>query len=347
MTNALSKQKYVSTWLLLCALMVFIMVGIGGATRLTESGLSITEWKPVTGVMPPLSEQSWLDEFAKYQKIPEYQQINRGMSLDEYKVIYWWEYAHRLWGRLIGLAFGLPLLFFWVRGYLQPAWKTPLLVILALGAAQGFMGWFMVQSGLSVRTDVSQYRLTAHLGLAAIIFSALLWYGWRIRHWGQRVMVCHHQLCSHSLILFLLFVAVFIMGGFMAGTNAGLLFKTFPLYNGTWWPENAWVDALGLKNFFENTTLIHALHRTLAVAFVVYALVFVFWAVRHTNCKTIKIPLYHVAGFSVLQTVLGIKTIALGVPITLGVLHQLGGFLVLGSLVWAFYAMRLRPVENL
>jgi heme a synthase len=347
MTTPMSKQKLVSNWLFVCALMVFIMVGIGGATRLTESGLSITEWKPVTGIMPPLSTEAWQQEFAKYQQIPEYQQLNRGMSLEEYKVIFWWEYAHRAWGRLIGLVFALPLAFFWWRGYLNSAWKKPLLVLLALGAAQGFMGWYMVQSGLSVRTDVSQYRLTTHLGLAAIIFSALLWYAWRIRHWGQRVMVCHHQLCSHSMVLFLLFTAVFIMGGFMAGTNAGLLFKSFPLYNGAWWPENAWVADLGIANFFENTTLIHAIHRTLAIVFLIYALTFVFWAVRHTNCKTVKIPLYHVAGFTVLQATLGIKTIMFGVPVVLGVLHQLGGFLVLGAMVWALYAMRLRPAENL
>jgi cytochrome c oxidase assembly protein subunit 15 len=165
----------VAVWLYGVAALIFVMVIVGGATRLTDSGLSITEWQPILGVIPPLSEADWQAALEKYRQIPQYQLINRGMSLEDFKVIYWWEWAHRFLGRIIGLAFFVPLVWFWVRGQLSASLKPKLLALLFLGGLQGFLGWYMVQSGLTERVDVSQYRLAAHLGLAIVIFGAILW----------------------------------------------------------------------------------------------------------------------------------------------------------------------------
>ena len=169
------RDRPIIAWLATCCLLVVVMVLLGGLTRLTDSGLSITEWRPVTGTIPPLSGEAWEAEFAKYRAIPEYQEINRGMSLDEFKAIYWWEYSHRLWGRMIGLVFAVPFAWFWYRGRLARDQTIKLAVIFALGGAQGALGWFMVASGLVDRVDVSQYRLAAHLALAVIIYAGLLW----------------------------------------------------------------------------------------------------------------------------------------------------------------------------
>ncbi len=335
-----NSEKTVSAWLFICCAMIFIMVVIGGVTRLTESGLSITEWKPITGIIPPIGAAQWEQEFNAYQKIPEYTQFNKGMTLDEYKNIYWWEYLHRLWGRLIGLAFALPLIYFWARGQLHREWKLPLVILFLLGLNQGFLGWYMVQSGLSVRTDVSQYRLTAHLTLAAIIYAYMFWIALHIRNFSAPKLYAANKIRKPAIALFGLFWVTFIMGGFMAGTNAGLAFRDFPQFNGQWWPDGFWGLWPWWANIFENPITIHALHRTLAVLSVVLGLALGFYAIAQRPPKSVKIPVLHVAGMGIVQMAIGISTIARGVPITLGAAHQAGAILLLTFYIWLLFAVR-------
>ncbi len=316
------------------------MVVLGGVTRLTESGLSITEWKPVSGVLPPLNESQWREEFTKYQTIPEFKIERPQMTLDEYKTIYWWEYAHRLWGRLIGLAFFLPLVYFFVRGNLHKDWIPPLIIILLLGANQGFLGWYMVESGLSVRTDVSQYRLTAHLTLACLIYAYTLWIALHIRHAAMKLFVPKAKILWPVMAIFALYWMTFIMGGFMAGTNAGLLYQTFPKYNADWWPSGVWILEPWYKNLFENTTAIHAVHRSLAIGLVVGSIAIVPYILKFRPPKSVKIPLFHVAGMGLVQMAIGISTIKHQIPIWLGALHQAGGVLLLTFFIWLLFSLR-------
>jgi heme a synthase len=205
---------------------VVAIVIVGGATRLTESGLSITEWKPVLGALPPLNEAQWLAEFEKYRQIPQYSLVNRGMSLDEFKVIYWWEWGHRLLGRVIGLAFVIPLLGFWAAGRIDRALAPRLLALLALGAAQGVLGWYMVMSGLVDRVSVSQYRLAAHLTLAVVIFAAIVWVALGVGRARGRVTATRAGQVALALLgLVLVQIAA---GGFVAGLRAGMGYNTFP-----------------------------------------------------------------------------------------------------------------------
>ncbi|TAH33776.1 MAG: heme A synthase [Alphaproteobacteria bacterium] len=338
----INSAKPVSAWLFLCCAMIFIMVAIGGVTRLTESGLSITQWKPVTGIIPPLNDAEWQAEFSLYQQIPEYQLVHKGMTLDEYKNIYFWEYLHRLWGRLIGVVFALPLIYFWMRGKLQRDWKVPLVILFLLGLNQGFLGWYMVQSGLSVNTDVSQYRLTAHLTLAATIYAYMLWIALHIRNFYKSAPLTPSPkyLRGAAIILFALFWLTFVMGGFMAGTNAGLLYTTFPQFNGEWAPGGMWEMQPWYMNLFENTTTIHAVHRFLASALVIGALSLMMYGFASKTSKKIKVPLIHVGVMSLIQMALGISTIARGVPVALGAAHQAGAILLLTFFVWLLFNLR-------
>ncbi len=339
MTNS---AKPVSIWLFICCAMIFIMVAIGGVTRLTESGLSITQWKPVTGVIPPMNDTQWQAEFSEYQKIPEYQQLRKGMSLDEYKNIYFWEYLHRLWGRLIGIVFALPLIYFWVRGKLHQDWKIPLAVLFFLGLNQGFLGWYMVQSGLSVNVDVSQYRLTAHLTLAAIIYAYMLWIALHIKNFYKSapLVSAPKNLRYATILVFIIFWLTFIMGGFMAGTNAGLLYATFPKFNGDWIPGGMWILEPLYRNLFENPTTIHAVHRFVATALVIGAIGLMLYSFFAKASKKIKVPAIHVGVMALIQMALGISAIARAVPITLGTAHQAGAMVLLTFFLWLLFVIR-------
>jgi len=340
MIQTSDRSRTVSNWLLLCCAMIFFMVIIGGITRLTESGLSITEWKPITGAIPPMNDQEWAADFEKYKQIPEYQTINKGMSLDAYKKIYFWEYLHRLWGRLIGLVFFAPMVFFWMRGYLRPEWKKPLLGIFILGAAQGFMGWFMVQSGLSQNVDVSQYRLTAHLSLAALIYAACFWMALRIRAQSRPSSEDYFASGVWPLWpLMTMFILVFAMGGFMAGTDAGLLYQTYPTYNGLWLPDGLLAASPWWINIFENTTTIHFLHRTLAILFIIAVWIYGVRLWRQRPPRPVKVALIHVMVMSLLQTALGIAAIATKLHLHVAVTHQAGGIIMLTFLLWLGFAL--------
>jgi heme a synthase len=318
-TSPPGAERRIGVWLLACCVLVFAMVLLGGLTRLTESGLSIVEWRPVTGIVPPLSEAAWAEEFAKYQATPEYQKVNRGMSLAAFQRIWWMEYSHRLLGRLIGAAFLLPFLWFLARGQVPARLKGHLWLVFLLGAAQGAVGWYMVRSGLVDRPDVSQYRLAAHLGLALVIYLYMLRLALDLlRPTRQR----------GSPLAWMVLVLVFLqalLGALVAGLDAGLHYNTFPLMDGAFVPEGLGLLAPWWLNLFENPIAVQFAHRMGAYA-VALAVLWLWWRNRH--------PARHwLLGALVLQVALGIATLLLLVPLPLALAHQAGTVLLLTAAV--------------
>jgi len=316
----------VRLWLLVVALLVAATVMVGGATRLTESGLSITEWKPVTGTLPPLSAQAWDAEFAKYKQIPQYQQTNRGMSLSEFKTIYFWEWGHRLLGRVIGFVFLLPLIFFWARGYLPRTLAPKLALLFVLGGLQGAIGWWMVTSGLAERVSVAPYRLAVHLTLAFLIFAAIIWI---VQSLGvaRREKIPDGVRTGAWAVFVLAFVQVFL-GAIVAGLDAGMSFTTWPLIDGQFIPsfesltplEPAW------RNLFETPLTAQFVHRMAAYALLIAAALHV-WQARGTVLSKSAVVLL---GLVVAQALIGIVTLVHAVPLLLALLHQLGALAVIG-----------------
>ncbi len=254
-----SNRTLVRRWLYFGLLVIFALVLVGGATRLTDSGLSITEWKPVHGIIPPLSDAEWQEEFAKYRQIPEYQTINKGMTLEAFKEIFWWEWAHRFLARATGLVFALPLAFFWLTGRLEPMLKPRLLGILALGGFQGFVGWWMVSSGLTERTDVSQYRLATHLVIASLIFGATAWVARGLaEHTGRAAQDGTRRFAGFLVLL--VFVQIYL-GALVAGLDAGLAYNTWPLMDGAWVPGELMSIEPVWRNFFESGKTVQFIHR--------------------------------------------------------------------------------------
>ena len=329
----------VAVWLFVCCGLIFLMVVIGGITRLTLSGLSITEWKPVVGIVPPLSAADWAAEFAKYQQIPEYRLVHYAMTLDEFKSIYWWEYAHRLLGRLIGVVFALPFVWFLVGRRLPRRLIPPLCGILLLGFAQGGLGWYMVESGLADRVEVSQYRLVAHLALALAIYSAILWVALGVVRGSPRADPRPGWRRAAEIILFFIGVTI-LAGGFVAGTRAGLTYNTFPLMDGRLVPEGYGQLRPFILNWFENVAAVQFDHRLLAVATaVVIALV---WAAgqRTGLPKPARAALHTLLGVAALQVALGISTLVLVVPIPLAAAHQAGALLLLTAAILLRHTLR-------
>jgi heme a synthase len=332
----------VAIWLFVCCAMIFAMVVIGGITRLTWSGLSITEWQPVMGAIPPLSAADWQAEFAKYQQTSQYKLLNTGMSLADFKTIFLWEYVHRLWGRLIGFVYLLPFLYFLIRGRIPRRLAWPLAGIFGLGFAQGALGWWMVESGLANRIEVSQYRLTAHLALALVIYAATLWTalglitptsalpdqrrreasaasGWGLRRGAEAV------LCLVAITI--------VAGGFVAGLNAGLTYNTFPLMDGQFVPAGYAQLAPFIRNWFENVAAVQFDHRLLAETTVTS--VIVLWlAARHATLPhPARVALNALLAIALLQLSLGISTLLLVVPIPLAAAHQAGAVLLLTAVI--------------
>ncbi|MBS4046242.1 MAG: COX15/CtaA family protein [Alphaproteobacteria bacterium] len=318
--------RAVALWLFAVAGLVALMVVIGGLTRLTESGLSMVEWKPITGWLPPLSEAAWIAEFEKYKQFPEYQKVNIGMTLEGFQNIYWLEYIHRVLGRLIGLAFAIPMLLFWISGRIPSGMKPHLVAMFLLGGSQGALGWFMVASGLVDHPDVSHYRLTAHLGLAFFIFVYLLWGALSLSRHGRMVSARGGGLAA--ALTALVFVQV-LSGGLVAGMNAGLAHNTWPLMDGAFIPDGLLITSPWWINFFENAMTVQFQHRMLAYAVFVLAIVTVFSLKGHS-----PVGLRHGLLTAVLvQLGLGIATLLAHVPISLGTLHQAGAVVVLGMSV--------------
>jgi cytochrome c oxidase assembly protein subunit 15 len=331
-----ARHRGVAIWLWSLAGLVFLMVIVGGATRLTESGLSITEWKPMAGVIPPLSSAEWLAEFENYKKIPQYAQLFPDMDLRGFKFIFFFEWSHRLLGRLIGAAMVLPLIFFWAKGLLPPGFKPKLLCVLALGALQGFVGWWMVKSGLSDRVEVAQERLAIHLLLASLTFAALVWLAASLKARGgqlpARRLPVLRWFAGGMVLLVLLQIG---LGGLVAGLRAGRAFNTWPLIDGYFWPP---LDKLTLltplwRNFLDNILLVQFQHRMIAYALLALALAQAVCASRAAMGSRAVRRAIAVAGLVAMQASIGIATVVLGVPLWAGLLHQAFAMIVLGMAV--------------
>ncbi|MGE0153938.1 MAG: COX15/CtaA family protein [Reyranellaceae bacterium] len=323
------RARPVAVWLLVVAAMIFAMTIIGALTRLTESGLSIVEWKPITGILPPLGAEAWQEEFAKYRQSPEYRLVNRGMSLEQFQGIFWLEYIHRLWGRLIGIAFAVPMFWFLIKRRVPPGVAPHLWLLLALGGAQGLIGWLMVQSGLVDRPSVSPYRLALHLGLAVAIYGYVVWLALGLLQ--RRSLAPRPPAGIARLFVFYVFLVI-VSGAFVAGLDAGLVHNTFPDMSGHLFPPGGYDAALGLRNLFENPTVVQFQHRWLAklavlLAFFVWLRVRTGQRIGWSSRRAADLML----GMALLQLGLGVSTLLFGVPLAVATLHQ-GGALVLFTL---------------
>jgi len=323
----------VRVWLLFVAALVFAMVVVGGATRLTESGLSITEWKPLLGAIPPLSEADWHAAFDKYKAIPEYSIVNAGMSLVEFKFIYWWEWTHRFLGRFIGFAFALPFLAFWATGRLRRGFSFKLFGVLALGGLQGAIGWYMVKSGLVDRIDVSQYRLALHLVTAFAILALLIWLALEAGPASARVRLPTITRGQRRLAI-VLFVLIFVqagLGALVAGLKAGLTYNTWPLMDDKLIPAGLATLSPWYLNLFENVTTVQFDHRLVAYCIVALALWHVAALVRSTDHERVVGSAGLLAACVLGQMSIGIWTLLSGVPLLLGLAHQAGAAIVIAA----------------
>jgi cytochrome c oxidase assembly protein subunit 15 len=317
-----SSNRAIRVWLFTVAALIALMVLVGGATRLTESGLSITEWKPVTGALLPLSQAEWERAFEAYKLIPQYKTLNAGMTLSEFKTIFWWEWSHRLLGRVIGMVYLLPFLFFLWRGGMSAELKRRLWLIFGLGALQGAVGWWMVASGLSERTEVSQYRLATHLVLALLIFAAIVW---TLRRLGERPPLAApaRLKITSAVLLGLTFVQLYL-GALVAGLRAGLVYNTWPEIDGALVPSSArlWFDEPWWRNLFENALTVQFEHRMTAYALFALAVLHAMDAVRSRAGAAAVNGALWLVGAVTLQATLGVLTLLNQVPIGLALSHQ-------------------------
>lgn len=337
MSAALSEQtdvqrlRPVRIWLYIIAALVLLMVAVGGMTRLTDSGLSITSWKPISGTIPPLSAADWQAEFDAYKHIPEYKTQNHWMDLDAFKSIFWWEWGHRFLGRVIGLAFFVPFLVFLVQKRLSRNLALPLGVLFVLGGFQGFLGWWMVSSGLSARVDVSQYRLAAHLAAASILFVALIYVARRLIPVQSTHKVSTPWFWGVIGLAALVFIQL-VSGAFVAGLDAGFGFNTWPLMEGRLIPEGLGALQPGWRNFFENLLTVQFQHRVIAYLIVIYTGLMLWRGRRTHGCAGVHGWLPRIALLIGLQVILGITTLLTVVPITFALPHQVLAFMLLGTI---------------
>jgi cytochrome c oxidase assembly protein subunit 15 len=335
-------DRAVGTWLLGLAAMVLVQVMLGAITRLTGSGLSIMEWRPIMGAVPPLTHAEWERVFDLYRQIAEYKLVNAGMSLDEFKSIFWWEYFHRLWGRLIGLAFLVPFLWFWLRGHLHRRWVGRLIAIFALGGLQGLMGWIMVASGFEARTDVSQYRLVLHLLLALGIYAALVWSAldaFAPAPSGTETPA-HQALRRHGWIMMAVITLEVTLGGFTAGLHGGLVDNNFPMMGDHLIAPDLFIQSPWWINVFENPVTAQFLHR-LTAGFVAIALIWLVVRARRAGLDTsLKRRFYYLPFGLFGQAMLGIATLMLVVPLPLAVAHQAGAFVLFTLGLYALHGLR-------
>jgi len=340
-------NRAVEIWLWLTAALVFCMVVVGGATRLTGSGLSITEWKPIMGALPPLGEAAWLEAFEKYKQIPQYKLVNEGMSLEAFKGIFWWEWSHRLLGRAIGIVFALPLLFFWWSGSLRKGSAKKFAGVLALGALQGAVGWFMVYSGLAERVSVSQYRLALHLSIAFALLSLLVWLALEERRarLGEAAGFATSGTKRRALLIVALAALQVALGAFVAGLKAGLVYNTWPAMDGQWFPSDYFAPGLGWLSLFESHAAVQFNHRLAAYA----VLALVVWQaaaiLRGGASGMARISGLVLSAAGLAQAALGVLTLLHHVPLPLGLLHQGGAAIVMALAVWHLFETRgaLRP----
>ena len=324
----------IANWLYGVALLVFVMVVVGGITRLTESGLSITEWNVVTGILPPLSEAAWVAEFEKYKLIPEYIEVNAGMTLAEFKTIYFWEYVHRLLGRLVGVAFALPFAYFAIRRAIPKGYGWRLTALFALGGLQGAVGWWMVASGLSERTDVSHFRLAVHLLNALFIMAGLIWTALDLKALARDPNARPARMTGLSLIVIAVLFVQLLFGAWVAGLNAGYAAKSWPLMNGSFFPVDVdWSQGL-VHTLTHDPFLLHFIHRWWAFI-AVGALVVMARAVRRID-RRISLAIHTAFG---VQVLLGIATVMTSVDLHLAVLHQAVGAILVATTAWGAHRL--------
>ncbi|CAI8263426.1 MAG: Heme A synthase [SAR92 bacterium MED-G29] len=321
-------SRQIAYWLFFCAAVIFGMILLGGVTRLTNSGLSMVDWKPLMGIVPPLSEADWQHMFFKYQQFPEYQKINMGMSLEAFKSIFMYEYLHRVLGRLIGVIFILPFLFFYFTKRIKAGLTPKLLIMLLGGGFQGLLGWYMVKSGLVDKPDVSQYRLTAHLGAAVLIYSFILWTAFGL---VSPKSSQPSQLKTFAYSLSGLIFLMILSGGLVAGTKAGYAYPTWPLMGDSFIPAGLYSMSPGWLAAFEDITTIQFNHRIFAYVIVALVLTFAAKALKSDIQGPAKIGLFFMLGFLVLQVTLGISTLIFYVPVPVAAAHQVGAVALLSA----------------
>ena len=349
--NIIKPSEYynlsVYIWLLTITAMVLLIIVIGGLTRLTESGLSMTDWRPILGVIPPITLQDWIDVFEMYKQTPEFIIVNKNMTMNEFKYIFWWEWFHRIFARLIGVVFIIPLIYFLIKKQVSKSLLLRLPIVFMFGIFQAFVGWWMVKSGLSENPYVSPYRLTFHLLNALIIFSILLWIAMDYKHSLKTNFLS--KPFSQDFLVFFSIVLVFITigtGGFMAGTNSGQSFNTFPLMNGKIIPDDYFLEDLGIYNIFENTVAINFNHRWFSI-FVFFYIIFVcFKFIKFDNKKVPKILVILVLFFLTLQVALGIVTLLSNVYLPLASMHQTNSILLLSTLLISYHQFKYRKEYN-
>jgi cytochrome c oxidase assembly protein subunit 15 len=336
-------SRAVRWWLVSVVVLIAIMALVGAATRLTESGLSIVEWKPVTGALPPLNQEQWNQAFEAYKAIPQYRELNAGMTLGEFKTIFWWEWTHRLLGRVIGIAFLVPFLWFLWRGALSAELRFRLWLIFGLGALQGVVGWWMVASGLSERVEVSHYRLATHLVLALLIFSAIVWTLRRLAGGPPSVVSARLRVTSLALLL-LTFMQIYL-GALLAGLRAGRIYNTWPEIDGAFIPSAArlFFDQPWWRNLFDNTLTVQFEHRMVAYTLFALAILHAIDAVRSRAGPAVGGALWLAAAVT-LQAVLGIATLLNQVPFVLGLAHQAAAMTVMTLAI--LQAERLTPRQR-
>ncbi|MEZ5759347.1 MAG: COX15/CtaA family protein [Emcibacteraceae bacterium] len=330
-------NRHVAIWLFIVCAFVFAMVVVGGVTRLTESGLSMVNWEPISGVIPPLNDQQWTTEFEAYKQYPEYQKVNKGMSLDEFKSIFYWEYSHRLLGRLIGILFAVPFFIFMARRKVKRALKPHLWTMLILGGCQGLLGWWMVKSGLIDRPDVSHYRLTAHLGLAILIYIYMFWVALRlVMPIKEKTFYRPTKLAAFYVVI--IFIQI-LLGGLVAGLNAGLVSDTWPLMFGSLIPDGLLGNNPWYSNLLDNPLTLHFEHRTFAYAVLIVA-VTLWWKLHNENSRSVRIASFLVLLTILLQITLGVLTVVNMVPIPLAAAHQIGAVLTLSAALFLLNRVR-------
>ena len=336
-----NKDIYISYWLLLITFFIALMIFVGGLTRLTDSGLSITKWNLISGILPPLSLSDWEKSFSLYKQIPEYKLLNSSMTLEQFKTIYWWEYSHRLLGRFVGLFYLIPLLYFTFKKVIKKNSLISLYLILFLIFFQGFIGWYMVKSGLSERIDVSHYRLALHLTLAFIIFILLLWN--YLKYKNQQIFIHNKKLPSYLPISFIFCMLVQIcVGAFVSGLDAGQIYQSWPLMNQSYFPDDSNIKDLFSMEAFETPSIVQFIHRNIAY-FIILLFSFIAAIIyRNEGFIYLRNTTLLVFIFLFLQTFLGILTVLSGTQIILASMHQVGSILLITtSLILVFKNSRI------
>ncbi|MFT4607985.1 MAG: cytochrome c oxidase assembly protein subunit 15 [Urechidicola sp.] len=342
------QDRAISHWLLVCLFLIFFMVVLGGVTRLTGSGLSMVNWHPIHGTIPPITSAQWDEEFSFYQQSPEFQKINSAMDVDDFKSIFWLEYSHRMLGRVIGLVFFVPLVYFWWRKKIKPGLTPKLLAMFVLGGFQGLLGWYMVKSGLVNNPHVSQYRLTAHLVSAIFIYGFILWTWLDLRYPKISQHSQNHQLnrlFQLSLGLLSLVLLTIVSGGFVAGMKAGLIFNTFPLMGGQWIPEGISALSPWYMNLFENKVTAQFGHRVLAIG---TAILLFAWYIKgrslsvgqRLDSQRLTQSFKWIGMMVIIQVSLGLFTLLYHVPVPVASMHQAGALLLFSAMLINMHALR-------